>query len=204
MAMSYQEKSLRERIRKSPYRKQLELMLSKGSPVRVVEITQQEYESSRTLTDSDLDTLDRLLRKRQITDEEYDELVGIFEGKCVFSAYDPAKANDRDKTTKTLQEKGVLVTFANVDDTYCYVAKYFPKNPPQGIRVITFDSIIEQAETLGTVAILAWHVGDDVDLEKMTLYYDGREESFHRGCIPLHQTPEEMKRYEAIAKATRS
>ncbi|MBQ1493092.1 MAG: hypothetical protein IIZ39_14135 [Blautia sp.] len=192
-------KTFRELIDESPYKEQLYLMLNKGSPLEMVMACKQEYESSRTLTDADLVALDRLLRKPKITDEEYDELAGLFMGKCLISAYYPEKAIPGDKTTKTLQVNGILETFINIDDTYSFIQKYYPPNDsPQGIRVINFDSIIEQAELLGTIAVLGWHVGDDSDPGRMSFYYDGRKEEFHRGCVLLHKTEEELKRYQAM------
>lgn len=199
MARVSQEMMNKARINSSRYKKQLNLMLKKGSPLQFVMTVLEEYESSNTLTDADLVKLDRFLRKKELTDQEYSDMVGLFEGKCVFSAYHANRVNPNDKTTRTLQEHGILVTFANIDDVYCYVDKYHKANPPQSIRVMTFDSIIEQAESLKTLAIIGWHVGDDCDKGRMSLYYDGDKEEFHRGCIILHKTPEEIARFIALS-----
>ena len=193
--------SLKKLINQSPYKKQLNQMLKKGSPEQVVLVTLQEYTQSNTLTDDDLDLLDDLLRKMQLTDDEYLEMVSTYDGKSLFSAFYPPDVDPADPVTKTLREGNILMTFCNVEDVYTYINKYYPaKAGSYGIRVIRFSSIVEQAEKLGTIAVIGWRVGDDTANGRRTCYYDGAKQRFHRGAIVTHKTPEQLARYEAFAK----
>ena len=185
----------------SPWKKQLLQMRQKGAPDIVLMNVYMEYKNSGTLTDRELEKMDRLLRKDPPSGEDVSSLAKMIRNKCLITAYNCSLADPDNPVSKTLRENGVLVTFANIDESYTYVRKY--DKDTEKIRFITFESLRAQADSLKTRAVLAWREGDDTLNGRRSLYYDGASGMFGAGAVITHGTRQQKERFEAYGEGVK-